>query len=142
MKFLQQNPRLIRTLSVVLLLVVGLSFSVMTDAKVDLTGTLEKAGDGIYGESEKPNKDTMVVIIGKVIRIVLSFVGVILVMIIVYAGFLWMTAGGNEDQVKKAKAWLTNAIVGLVVALSAYAISAFVVSNLGGAVLEATPSSD
>ena len=140
MKFLLQNPRLIQVLSVVLLLVVGLSFSVMVNAKVDLTGALDKAGTGIYGDENKPTADTMITIIGKVIRVLLSFVGVILVMIIIYAGFLWMTAGGNEEQVKKAKAWLTNAVVGLVIALSAYAISAFVVGNLGGAVLDAAPT--
>jgi len=133
---------LIQVLSIVLLLVVGLSFSVMANAAVDLQTSLDGAGKGIYGDGAKPDANTMPIIIGKVIRILLSFVGVILVMIIVYAGFLWMTAGGNEDQVKKAKSWLTNAVVGLVIALSAYAISTFVVTNLGGAVLDATPAAD
>jgi len=50
--------------------------------------------------------------------------------LIIYAGFLWMTAGGNPEQVDKAKQWLTNAIIGLAIILAAYAISGFVIDNL------------
>ncbi|MBT5338507.1 hypothetical protein HN858_02810 [Candidatus Falkowbacteria bacterium] len=75
----------------------------------------------------------LVGIIGNIVKIVLTLLGVIVLVIIVYAGFLWMTAGGNEDQVKKAKQWLINAIIGLALVLSAYAISSFVVTNLSSA---------
>lgn len=75
----------------------------------------------------------LVGIVGNVVKIVLTLLGVIVLVIIVYAGFLWMTAGGNEDQVKKAKQWLINAIIGLALVLSAYAISSFVVTNLSSA---------
>jgi len=43
---------------------------------------------------------------------------------------LWMSAGGNEDQVKKAKQWLKNAVIGLALILAAYAIADFAVSYL------------
>ena len=131
MKFLQRNPQVIKVMSILLLLFVGLSFAIVTNAKIDLNTSLTGAGKGIYGDEQAPDATTMPKIIGKVIGVLLSLVGVILVMIIIYAGFLWMTAGGNEEQVKKAKAWLTNAIVGLVITLSAYAISAFVVGQFG-----------
>ncbi len=75
----------------------------------------------------------LVGIIGNIVRIVLTLLGVVVLVIIVYAGFLWMTAGGNEDQVKKAKQWLINAIIGLALILAAYAISSFVVTNLSSA---------
>ena len=135
MNFLRKNPRVIKIVTIMLLLFMGVSFGLVTNAAVDLDGALKDAGKGIYGDETLPDGNTLVVIIGKVIRVLLSFIGVILVMIIIYAGFMWMTAGGNEDQVKKAKEWLKNAIVGLVISLSAYAISAFVVSKFGGAVL-------
>jgi hypothetical protein len=40
-----------------------------------------------------------------------------------------MTAGGNEDQVKKAKKFITNALIGLVITLSAYALTSFIVGQ-------------
>lgn len=47
-----------------------------------------------------------------------------------------MTAAGNEEQVGKAKKLLTAAIIGLIIVLSAYAISYFVISKLGATTLE------
>lgn len=72
--------------------------------------------------------------IGRIIKVVLGLLGVILVVIIVYAGFLWMTAGGDEKKVKESKAWMTNAIIGLVIIVAAYAITDFVISKLVGVV--------
>jgi hypothetical protein len=75
----------------------------------------------------------LAVLIGNLINLALSFLGIVLLLIVIYAGFLWMTAGGEEDQVKKAKALITNAVIGLVLLLSALAISTFVFSELGKA---------
>jgi len=49
----------------------------------------------------------------------------------VYAGLMWMTAGGNEDRIKKARQILIAAIIGLVIVLSAYAITQFIGGALG-----------
>ena len=55
---------------------------------------------------------------------------VIVLVIIIYGGFLWMTAGGNDEKVGEAKKWIFGGIIGLVFILSAYAIASFVISNL------------
>jgi len=68
--------------------------------------------------------------IGRIIRIGLGFLGVVFMLLALYAGFLWMTAGGNEDQVTKARKWLMNAVIGLIIIFAAYAISAFVVDAI------------
>ncbi|MDA3840534.1 MAG: hypothetical protein PF572_05560 [Patescibacteria group bacterium] len=68
--------------------------------------------------------------VGKVIGYVLSFVGVIFLILIIYAGFTWMLARGNEADVKKAKDLMYDAIIGLVIIMSAYAITAFVGNSL------------
>ena len=52
------------------------------------------------------------IIIARIINIALLFLGVIAVGLIIYAGFLWMTSGGNEDKIDKAKNTLKNAIIG------------------------------
>lgn len=69
-------------------------------------------------------------IIARIIRIALGLLGTVLVVLIMYAGFLWMTAGGNEEQIAKAKAMLKNAIIGLAIILSAVAIVTFVINSL------------
>jgi hypothetical protein len=51
--------------------------------------------------------------------------GVLFVCLTVYAGFLWMTAGGNEEHIEKAKKLLFRAVIGLIIVLSAYSIAWF-----------------
>ena len=64
--------------------------------------------------------------IGSLVGVVLSFVGVIFLIIIIYAGINWMTAGGNETKVTKSKNLLINASIGLIIVLAAYAITVFI----------------
>jgi len=61
------------------------------------------------------------------IAIALSLVGVIFLILMVYAGYLWMTAGGEEEQVKKAQKIITAAIIGLIITVAAYSITAYIV---------------
>lgn len=68
--------------------------------------------------------------VGGVVGLILSFVGVIFLILTVYAGIMWMTAQGNSSQVDKAKDLLINAIIGLIIISAAYSITAFVGQNL------------
>ena len=70
------------------------------------------------------------VLVGNIINILLSVIGVIMVVLMVYGGYLWMTARGDDDRVKQAKATIQNAVIGLVIILLAYSISSFVVRSL------------
>lgn len=69
-------------------------------------------------------------IIPKIIKASLSIIGVLMVALLVYGGYLWMTAGGEEEKITKAKQIIRNAIIGIAIVLSAYAISVFVVNRL------------
>ena len=73
-------------------------------------------------------------VVSQIIKILLSFLGVIFIILIVYAGFVWMTSAGNDDKIRKAKATMAAAIVGLAVVLAAYIVTYFVIDQL----LEAT----
>ena len=53
--------------------------------------------------------------------------GVIFLVLMVYAGYLWMTARGTEEQIEKAKKIIMAAMIGLIITLGAYSITAFVV---------------
>ena len=82
------------------------------------------------GEAGIGNQTDLPTIIGRIINVVLGFLGILLLVYILYAGFLWMTAGGNEDNVKKAKTMIKNSIIGLVIIIAAFAISNFVLTQL------------
>lgn len=86
------------------------------------TETLEQVGtETELGQTSLP------ALIGNIINIVLGLLGLIFVVLIVYGGFLWMTAGGGKEQIDKAKGILTNSIIGLIIVIAAYAISAYVI---------------
>lgn len=69
-------------------------------------------------------------VVSLIIRSFLSLLGIVAVAIVLYGGFLWMTAQGNEEQVAKAKRLLTSAIIGIFIILSAYAIASYVINAL------------
>lgn len=69
-------------------------------------------------------------LIASIIQSLLSLLGVIFLVLMVYGGYLWMTAAGNEEKVTKAKNLITAAIIGLIIVVGSYAISYFVVSKM------------
>lgn len=68
--------------------------------------------------------------IGRGINVILGVLGLILVILIIYAGFIWTMARGEAKDVEKAKNMIKNAVVGLIIVFAAYAIAAFVLDNL------------
>lgn len=73
---------------------------------------------------------TLSELIKSIIQVILGFLGVIAVLIILWGGFVWMTAGGEPDKVDKAKKMIYSGIIGLVIIFAAYAIASFVFSQL------------
>ena len=69
-------------------------------------------------------------IIGMVIGAFLGFLGLTFVVLIVIAGYSWMTAQGNEEQIKKAQATIKNCIIGVVVSISAYSLWTFIFNKV------------
>lgn len=69
-------------------------------------------------------------LIGTIINVILGFLGIILLGYLLYAGFLWMTAGGESKKVDEAKTMIRNAIIGLILIVASVAISNFVVGQL------------
>lgn len=80
-------------------------------------------------------------ITGKIMGTIFTLTGVFLLILVIIGGIMWMTAGGKEDQVKKAKALFQNAFIGLIIIVLAYAISRFVIENLSKATSKSGPSS-
>ena len=103
----------------------GLLF--FTYSKVQAAGNLLDGQEGIaeinnvYGGAPTDIRVT----IGKIINVILGFLGVIFVVLTIFAGFKYMTAAGNEEETKKALALLKNAIIGLVIILMAWGITRY-----------------
>jgi hypothetical protein len=101
-----------------------------------LTATSTSAQD--FGLSEtasqgglKPSKAVSPsAFIGTLIGYALAFVGVIFFVLMIYGGFMWMTAHGKEEQVKKAKDLIEAAVIGVVIIFFAYTVTHFVLTNL------------
>jgi len=86
--------------------------------------TIETVGNTI-GLGTADLKETVI----NIIQWILGLLGLIAVIMILYGGFIWMTAGGNEDKVASAKKIITAAVIGLIVVLLAWAIVTFVVGT-------------
>lgn len=91
---------------------------------------LSDAGQTAYGTTAQTDP---ALVVGGIIKVFLGVLGVIFLLLITYAGFLWMTAAGNDSQVKKAKEIMVTSVVGLIILLSAYAISDFIIKRLAEA---------
>jgi uncharacterized membrane protein YjgN (DUF898 family) len=66
----------------------------------------------------------------RIINAVLGVLGIVAVSFIVYAGFVWMTSGGNAEKTKQAQGIIMATTIGLVIILSAYAITKFVMTSI------------
>ena len=76
------------------------------------------------------DQNTAINYIGNIINVFLGLLGVIFVVLIVYAGYNWMTASGKEEKVEKAQDIIKAAIYGLIITAGVYAIWQFVFVRL------------
>ncbi len=73
--------------------------------------------------------------IGGIVNIVLGFLGILATLGILIGGFMMMTSGGNADKEGKGKNAVTAGAIGLILVLTAYAISRFVLNSLANETL-------
>ncbi len=87
-------------------------------------------GGGSVGEAfgeANPNSDYDIrIIITNIVKIFLELLGIIFMVLMIVAGYKWMTAAGNEDKVKEAKSQIKTAVIGLVIIFMAFSIAHFV----------------
>ncbi len=94
--------------------------SVLQDALTTAQATNQKA--------KLAEADTPAFLVGEIIKYALGFVGTIFLVLIIYGGFLWMTAAGNDQQIEKARKILTSSTVGLLIVILAYGLSLFIIN--------------
>lgn len=79
---------------------------------------------GLPGYDKEQDRITDVIF--DVIRMVLGTLALIFLILVLIAGFRWMTSAGNEEAITKAKKMISSALIGIVIIFLAYAITAFV----------------
>ena len=106
----------------------ALAIASPTYAQLDAqnTGLAATAGQAGYGDApvEVP------VVIGRIIAIGIGLIGLILFLFIMWGGFIWITASGDPTKIQKAQGIIINAVIGVVVVLSAYAVTNFAITQL------------
>jgi hypothetical protein len=93
---------------------------------VDNTKTmLEKVGDNA-GYAKYEGDDVFYGGIGSIVNAFLGLLGVIFIILMIYGGFLWMTAGGEEDRINKATKTIHRAVLGLIILASSFMFWQFI----------------
>jgi len=82
--------------------------------------------EGEIALGDEPLEDT----IGGIVNIALSFLGILTTLIILFGGFKWMTSYGSSDKVDEAKKLIKSGVIGLIIIVTAYALSRFVLYSL------------
>lgn len=128
-----KNYQLISAFVIFCLLAVSFLLFEPVLAQTDGAGS----GSSIYGNIQKAVEGTpasqqtnALSIVGGIVNVILSMVGVALVLTIIYAGILWgFLSNGDSAKINKAKQIITNAVIGLLLVFASYAIASFVIDQ-------------
>jgi hypothetical protein len=105
-----------------------LTGSVCTSGSVDVCLGTESTGNETASSQQQ-----IVNLILNIVTWVVYIVGAVAVVFLVYGGILFIVnPGGNEDNVKKGKTIIFNALIGLVIVLLATTIITLVQNAIGG----------
>ena len=81
-----------------------------------------------FSECNLPEDDSLFPTVSNVINIFTGVLGLLAVVVTIYGGMQYLLATGDASKVKKAKDTIMYGIIGLVIAILAFAIVNFVVS--------------
>jgi hypothetical protein len=115
------------SLLVTLPLLIALPSLAQTSTQTDAGSRIKQGIIDTGVAAELGNADTDVrEVIALIISALLGFLGIIFTVLIMYGGWLWMTAAGNEQQIEKAKKVLSQATIGLFIVIASYGLSKWI----------------
>ena len=98
-----------------------------SEARDRIVGRADRLGVAAgFATDQNPGSVVALIITG-----FLSLLGIIFIVLIIMAGYNWMTSAGEEQKITKAKETIKRAVIGLIIIVAAYSISYFVFSALG-----------
>lgn len=98
-----------------------------------LSNTINQAFGG--GAIVAYDETSFIIGVFVVINYLLTFTGIIFFILLIYGGYLWMFARGNEDQVLRAKKITKEVIIGIIIIVLARVFVEFILSQIGKSVL-------
>ena len=107
----------------------AVGFPALQESGALLNATTDTAG--VAGATLRPGG-----LVAHLIQIALGLIGIVFIILVLYAGYLWGTAQGNEEQVTQARKMLRESIIGVIIVMGAYFVTAFVVMRIGEATFE------
>jgi amino acid transporter len=113
------------TILICLVSVLALPYFVMASAPLEKLKEVQTVSG--YAEA---NGTTLSTTLGKIVGAFLGLLGVIFIMLMIYSGYNWMTAAGEEAKIEKAKDTIKSAIIGIVLVTGSYAIWSFVLRKI------------
>ena len=98
-------------------------------ADTSMFGRVKNVANGVYNISNTSNT-TLAELVGTVVAAFISLLGVIFIVLFIYAGYRWMMARGNEQNVTESKNIMQRAVIGLIIVIASYAIWDFIAEYL------------
>jgi len=110
----------------------ALNFRIADLAYSQTFGPGQGQTEAFLGESgfAPANESSLAQIVAVAIQAFLGLLGIIFLVLMITAGFKWMTASGNEEKLTEAKETIWRAVIGLIIVVAAYAITYFVFNSL------------
>ena len=131
------NIKKITSLAYILaLILVPASFALAQNDSFGFNSVANVATNAGYSPSNDLTLDQR---ISSIVATFLSLLGVIFMILMIYGGYNWMTAAGDEQKVEKAKDTIRAAVIGLIIVIAAYGISVFVISRVWGGATTTPP---
>ena len=93
---------------------------------------------GVEGSVDDVNlgRERPLTIAAGIVNGALGFLGILFLGLVLWGGFVWMNARGNQEEVAKAKKILTRAVIGLVIVLASFGISQFIFYQVSGSTID------
>ena len=124
-------PKFFKSFLILSFLIAVLILPYFVFAQNNAMDRLENIGTG-EGRYTGADNTTVAEIIGTAVNAALGLLGIIFVILIIYGGYKWMTAAGNEEKSKEGTDIIRRAIIGLIIVAGSWAIWAFVSEYLLG----------
>ena len=105
-------------------------FIISREASAQLNNSVR--GGFNYVQSTGLGTTDLRTVVFTIVNVLLGFLSMIAVLLIMYAGFLWMTSQGDPRKVEDAKKILRNAAIGLVIIFLSFSIAYFIFQVLLG----------
>jgi len=121
---------MIKIIKVIFVYLISLVLPIAVSAQAALDNLTKVGTNGGFDTSSTDNSTILAETLGRIVNAFLSILGIIFIILILLAGYNWMTAAGEEEKVTRAKDTLRRAIIGLIIIVSAWGIWIFISSYI------------